>query len=100
MIKYTKHSLKKIEDLFSEFGYSIIYGKGNFSSGYCLVENQKKAVINRFYETEARINSLLEILNKINVNPNQLDEKSQAFYKSLLKQIESVAANAKTQGAR
>ncbi len=86
MIKYTKHTLKKIEELFSELEYSIIYGKGNFSSGFCLVESQKKAVINRFFETEARINSLLEILTRLKIEEDQLSEKSDAFYQSLMKQ--------------
>ena len=89
MIKYTKHFLKKIEDLFVELEYTIRYERGNFQSGYCIVEDKKIAVINRFFEVEARINVLMEILRTVNVDINQLDDKHAALYKelSLLTQI-------------
>ena len=65
MLKFTKHNLKKVEALFEELGYTIRYEKGNFQSGYCIVENRKMAVINRFYDTEGRINCLIDILSSI-----------------------------------
>ncbi|MEY4030043.1 MAG: hypothetical protein RJA90_1242 [Bacteroidota bacterium] len=40
MIKFTKHFLKKLEDLLSELGFVLRYEKGNFQSGYCLVEHR------------------------------------------------------------
>ncbi len=83
MITYTKHSLKKVESLFEELSYTIRYAKGNFQSGYAIVENQKIAVINKFYDTEGRINVLLEILDNIEIGDIQLSEASQ----KLLKQI-------------
>ncbi len=87
MFKYTKHTLKKIEDLFKEFDYTIRYEKGNFQSGYCIVENRRIAVINRFYDTEARINCLLEILSTVEVDSTALSEKSVVFYDKLQKVI-------------
>ena len=87
MFKYTKHTLKKIEDLFKEFDYVIRYEKGNFQSGYCIVENRRIAVINRFYDTEARINCLLEILSTIKVEVTELSDKSVEFYGKLQKVI-------------
>ena len=62
MITFTKHSLQKLEVIFEEIGYVIRYERGNFNSGYCIVEDRKIAVINRFYDTEARINVLLDII--------------------------------------
>lgn len=85
MFKYTKHTLKKIEDLFSKIEYTIRYEKGSFQSGYCIVENRKIAVINKFFDVEARINCLLEILGTIEVNEEELEEKMQDFYKKLQK---------------
>ncbi|MEL6866005.1 MAG: hypothetical protein AAFP19_16380 [Bacteroidota bacterium] len=85
MFKYTKHTLKKIEDLFKAVDYTIRYERGNFQSGYCIVENRNIAVINKFYDTEARINCLLEILPTVEVRENILDEKMAAFYKKLIK---------------
>ena len=62
MVKYTKSNLQKLELLFKEQEYTIRYEKGNFQSGYCVVQARKIAVINKFFDTEARINCLLDIL--------------------------------------
>ena len=75
-MRYTLTTLKKLEELFSELDYSIRYEKGNFQSGYCIVENRRIAVVNKFFDTEARINCLLEILTKVEINPDDLSEKS------------------------
>ena len=83
MISFTKHSLQKLETLFSELGYVIRYEKGNFNSGYCLVEDRKIVIINKFYETEARIGTLLDILQAIEFNPGILGEKSAKFYRQI-----------------
>ncbi len=85
MFKYTKHSLKKLEELLKDIEYQIRYEKGSFQSGYCMVEDRKIAVVNKFFDTEARINTLLEILNQIEVNESLLSESSQKFYKQILK---------------
>ncbi len=82
-LKYTPHTLKKLETLLEELAYEVRYEKGNFQSGYCILENKKVAVINKFYETEGRINCLLEILGSIEVNPAELEEKSARFYKEI-----------------
>ncbi|RMF01269.1 MAG: hypothetical protein D6772_05100 [Bacteroidetes bacterium] len=85
MIKYTRHSLKKLEELFKELDYTIRYEKGNFNSGYCIVENRKVAIINKFYDTEGRINVLLEILSSLReeLDLSQLSETSQKFYRRI-----------------
>lgn len=86
MFKYTKHTLKKIETLFSEMDYTIRYEKGNFNSGYCIVENRKMAVINKFFDTEGRINCLLEIFQFVEDYPvDDLSEASAKVFKQLQK---------------
>ncbi len=79
MFKYTVHTLKKIEDLLKESGYIVRYERGNFIAGYCILESRRVIVINRYYETEARINNLLEIIGKLNVDENELSENSREF---------------------
>lgn len=86
MIKFTKNNLKKIEELFGELNYTIRYERGNFNAGYCIVENQRIAVINKFYDTEGRINCLLDILSSLEVDVAQLSEKAAKFYNELQKQ--------------
>lgn len=83
MFKYTKYSLKKLEALFEEISYTIRYEKGNFNSGYCIVEDRNIAVINKFYDTEGRINCLLDILSNVEVEEKTLSEKSLKFYKQI-----------------
>ncbi len=81
MFKYTKHTLKKLEKLFTELQYVVRYEKGTFQSGYCIVEDRKIAIINKYFSTEARINTLLEILGTIEVDSNTLEKKSAKFYR-------------------
>lgn len=84
MINHTKHSLQKLEVLFQELGYVIRYEKGNFNAGYCIVENRNIVIINKFFETEARVNILLDILQHIDFEAGVLSEKSAKFYQRIL----------------
>ena len=88
MVKYTKSNLQKLELLFKEQEYTIRYEKGNFQSGYCVVQARKIAVINKFSDTEARINCLLDILSTIIVMDNVMSAPSKTLYKSILKNEE------------
>ena len=63
--------------------YIIRYERGNFQSGYCIVENKRIAVINKFYDAEARINCLIEILGNVEVDAEVLDEKEKKLYDQL-----------------
>ncbi len=64
-IKYTPNYLKKLEEIISENGYQVRYEKGNFKSGYCILETKKVVVINKFTPLESRINSLSEIIQTL-----------------------------------
>ena len=79
-MKFNRYTLKKIEALLEELDYDLIYGKGQFHSGYCLVEQQKKIVINKYYDVEGRITNLIEILEQIPVDADSLSDKSRTFY--------------------
>lgn len=75
-MRYTQTTLKKLEELFAELDYAVRYEKGSFQSGYCIVEHRKIAVVNKFFDTEGRINCLLEILSSLEYDPQDLSEKS------------------------
>jgi hypothetical protein len=79
-MKYTKTTLQKLEALLEEVGYSIRYEKGNFSSGYCIVEQRKIAIVNKFFDTEGRINSLSDITASLDFSQIKLSEQSSKFY--------------------
>lgn len=85
MIKYTKHFLKKMEALFEELNYNIRYERGNFNAGYCMVKDTNIIVINKFYDTEGRINCLIDILKDLELSDDQFtDEKIRKLYQSLV----------------
>ena len=83
MFKYTPNTLKKLEQLFEEARYIIRYEKGNFNSGYCILEERRVVVINRFLNVEGRINALIEILPGINVNTAELSGEMMKWYTQL-----------------
>jgi len=87
MFKYTTYTLKKIENIFEELEYTIRYAKGNFKAGYCIVETKNVIVINKFFDTEARINSLLDVMANVEVKEEKLSEKPLEFYKKLKKKV-------------
>lgn len=88
MLNFTKTTLQKLETIFREQDYTIRYEKGNFQSGYCIVENNKILIVNKFFDTEGRINCLLDILSVIIVMEDMLTPKSKIFFKQILKSQE------------
>ena len=79
MFRYTPTTLQKFEQLFRDAEYVIRYEKGNFKAGYCILQDKKVVVINKYFETEARINSLFDILSQIEIDESKLAEKSLEF---------------------
>ena len=79
--KYTANTLKKLEELFEEARYIIRFEKGNFNSGYCILEDRRIVVINKFLNVEGRINALVEILPSIRVNEDELSGEMLKWYK-------------------
>ena len=82
-IKYTPHFLSKLEDLFSESTYILRYEKGNFQSGYCLLNDSKIAIINKYFPLEGKINSLIDIIRTINFNLEELSENNRKFFSAI-----------------
>ena len=82
-IKCTPRFLSKLEDLFSESTYILRYEKGNFQSGYCLLNDSKIAIINKYFPLEGKINSLIDIIRTINFNPEELSENNRKFFSAI-----------------
>jgi hypothetical protein len=81
--KYTPNTLKKMEELFEEARYIIRYEKGHFNSGFCILEERRVVVINKFFNVEGRINALVEILQHISVKEEELSTETLKWYKQL-----------------
>lgn len=86
MLKYTRTTMEKLIDIFEDLEYVVRFEKGHFQSGYAVVHDKKIVIINKFFDLEARINALMEILDKIDVEEVLLDQKSKVFYHFLLKE--------------
>ena len=82
-VKYTNQYLNKLEDLMAETDYSLRYEKGNFKSGYCILNSDKVAVINKYFSRDGKINCLIDIIKSIEVNTEKLSEKNQSLYSEL-----------------
>jgi len=76
MFKYTPSVLEKLETLFKELEYTVRYEKGNFKSGYCLIKDKRVLVINKYYNTESKINCFIELLPSLEINEENLSDAS------------------------
>ena len=83
MIKYTTQFLAKLEDMLAESDYVLRYEKGNFKSGYCVLKDQKIIIVNKFYTTEGKINTLLDILRNVVLDTAKFSEKNLKLYEEL-----------------
>lgn len=81
--KYNTATLTTLESIFKENQYVIRYEKGRFQSGYCILQDKKVVVVNKFFETEARINALIDILAQIELDLSLLDEKQTKLYEQV-----------------
>ena len=86
MLKYTKTTMDKLIGIFEDLEYTVRFEKGHFQSGYALVHEKKVVIVNKFFDLEARINALMEIMDKIKVEEALLDQKSKVFYHFLMKE--------------
>ncbi|OIR12866.1 hypothetical protein GALL_59330 [mine drainage metagenome] len=89
-MKYTQHNLDKLEDILHQSEYVVRYERGTFQSGWCLLEARKIVVLNKFLDTEGRINTLLEIIPQLNIEFDKLTHESQKLYDDVLKKTELV----------
>ncbi|KYG82648.1 hypothetical protein AWN68_12715 [Roseivirga echinicomitans] len=82
-VRYTKQFLSKLEDLFAESDYILRYEKGSFKSGYCLLNDTRIAIINKYYTTEGKITCLIDILKSIQIDKSKLNEKNRKLLMEL-----------------
>jgi hypothetical protein len=83
MIKYTNHFLARLEDLIAESDYILRYEKGNFKSGYCILNDTKIIIINKYYAIDGKINCLLDIIKNVDLNTSPFNEKNRKLYQEL-----------------
>jgi len=88
-MKYNQSSLDKLEKIVEEAGYVIRYERGTFQSGYCILEQKKVAVLNKFLQTEGRINTLIDLIPQLNIQLNLLSEESKKLFTDITSKLQA-----------
>ena len=82
-MKYNATTLQKLERLLGEGEYKLRYERGTFQSGYCILEQRKVVVLNKFLDVEARINTLTELIPQLELNADLLTQENQKLLAEL-----------------
>src|SRR5687767_3465239 len=88
-MKYTQTTLDKLQSVVEEAGYVLRYEKGTFQSGYCVLEDKKVVVLNKFLQTEGRINTMLDLIPHLAIDTEILSEESKKIYMDVISRIET-----------
>jgi hypothetical protein len=83
-MKFTQTTLDKIERILDETEYIVRYERGNFQSGYCILEERKVVVLNKFLVLEGRISTLIDIIPQLNIQPELLTPETRKIYDEVL----------------
>ncbi|MEI9946199.1 MAG: hypothetical protein WDN26_18500 [Chitinophagaceae bacterium] len=88
-MKYTQSTLDKLEAIPEQAGYVLRYERGTFQSGYCILEERKVVVLNKFLQTEGRINTLIDLIPQLDINTDILEEDSKKLYMDIVSRLET-----------
>ena len=87
-MKITSSVLTKLETIFHSIGFIVRYEKGSFIGGYCLLQQQKVVIVNKFFPIESKANTLIDILH-------QLDNEAILFDNEQIKLLKQIAPTSK-----
>ncbi len=82
-VKYNTKFLQNLENIFAQSSYALRYEKGNFKSGYCILNQKRVVVVNKYYTLEGKINCLLEILKQVDWDFSELPEKEAQLFQQI-----------------
>jgi hypothetical protein len=80
MIKTSQAFFDKLHQVLAESNYTIRYERGTFQSGWCLLEQKRIVVLNKFLDTEGRISTLLDLIPHVQIDFDKLTLESQKLY--------------------
>lgn len=83
-MKYTQTTLNKIEAMIGESGYIIRYERGSFQSGFCILEDRKVVVLNKFLQLEGRINTLIDLVPQLKIDVDSLTPESRKWFDDIM----------------
>ena len=88
-MKYTQSSLDKLESIPEQSGYVLRYERGTFQSGYCILEERKVVVLNKFLQIEGRINTLIDLIPQLDINTELLTDEAKKVYMDIISKLET-----------
>lgn len=89
-MKYTQTTLDKLESIPEQAGYVLRYERGTFQSGYCILELKKVVVLNKFLQTEGRINTLIDLIPQLDIDPEVLQtDELKRMYLDMMAKLEA-----------
>jgi hypothetical protein len=89
-IKYTQSFLDKLEAIPEESGYVLRYERGTFQSGYCILEQKKVVVLNKFLQIEGRVNTLIDLIPQLDINADFLPEEQRRLHAEIMANLATV----------
>lgn len=88
-MKYTQTTLDKLESIPEQSGYVLRYERGTFQSGYCILEEKRVVVLNKFLQIEGRINTLLDLIPQLDINTETLTDESKKLFLDIISKLET-----------
>ncbi|RYY60296.1 MAG: hypothetical protein EOO05_10370 [Chitinophagaceae bacterium] len=89
-MKYTQNTLDKLENIPEQSGYVLRYERGSFQSGYCILEERKVVVLNKFLQIEGRINTLADLIPQLEINTEMLTDDSRKLYMDIISRTSAI----------
>ena len=83
-MKYTQTTQDKIETVIEEAGYVVRYERGSFQSGFCILEDRKVVVLNKFLQLEGRINTLIDLIPQLKIDVDALTPESKKLFADIM----------------
>lgn len=78
-------SLKKLETIVQSAGFQLRYERGRFTSGSCVLQDQKIILVNKFFNTEDRASILVDLIIETGIENGLDKETNQWFQQQKLK---------------
>lgn len=88
-MKYTQTTLDKLENIPEQSGYVLRYERGTFQSGYCILEERKVVVLNKFLQIEGRINTLIDLIPQLDIDATLLADDAKKLYTDIINKLEA-----------
>ena len=82
-----------MEKAIAEAGYLVRFERGNFQSGFCVLEDKRVVVLNKFLPLEGRINTLIDLLPQLHINGELLSPESKRIWDDAVAQTQTTGSN-------